>query len=261
MVTLYSLPGDLTHGPLDEESEPTDTMGTCPTRSVAFFALALMAPLDASAEPLTIWVRDNGATLATRVIDHWNETHPADHITLALIPHDRMMPTFAGALAAGKVPDLLSLDLILTPDFMKAGYLKDITNRMAGNANIKKVVKAHIDLATYKKRLYGVPFTPDDSVLLYNKALFKQAGLDAEKPPMTSGEIVAAARKIRALGPDVYGFISRAPAPAATSSPLHRRCGPRAAQSFCPPVATRSRCKAHPSSRCCRTIAPCGRKA
>ncbi len=77
---------------------------------------------------------------------------------------------------------------------------------MAGNASIKKVVQAHIDLATYKKRLYGVPFTPDDSVLLYNKALFKAAGLDAEKPPATSGEIVSAARKIRALGPDVYGF-------------------------------------------------------
>ncbi len=140
------------------------------------------------------------------MIDHWNETHPSDHITLTLIPHKRIMPTFASALAAGKAPDLLSLDLILTPDFMKAGYLKDITDPMAGNANIKKVVQAHIDLATYKKRLYGVPFTPDDSVLLYNKALFKKAGLDLEKPPMTTGEIVSAARKIRALGPDFYGW-------------------------------------------------------
>ena len=206
MVTLYSLPGDLIHGPLDEESEPTDKMGTYPTRSVALFALALMAPLAASAEPLTIWVRDNGATLATRVIDHWNETHPADPITLTLIPHDRMMPTLASALAAGKVPDLLSLDLILTPDFMKAGYLKDITDPMAGNPNIKKVVQAHIDLATYKRRLYGVPFTPDDSVLLYNKTLFRKAGLDGDNPPKTSGEIVSAARRIRALGPDFHGF-------------------------------------------------------
>jgi len=165
-----------------------------------------MAAPTASAEQLTIWMRDNGATLATRVIDHWNETHPADHIALTLIPHERMMPTFASALAADKVPDLLSLDLVLTPDFMKAGYLKDITESMAGNPNIKKVVRAHIDLATYEKRLYGVPFTPDDSVLLYNKALFRKAGLDAEKPPMTSGEIVSAARKIRALGPDFHGL-------------------------------------------------------
>src|SRR6185503_15527037 len=154
-------------------------------RGATFAAVALLAPVSASAEGLILWMRDNGAALAPRVIDHWNATHPADPITLTLIPHERMMPTFAGALAAGKVPDLLSLDLILTPDFMKAGYLKDITEPMAGNPNVRKVVQAHIDLATYQKRLYGVPFTPDDSVLLYNKALFKKAGLDVEKPPTT----------------------------------------------------------------------------
>src|SRR5262245_17336142 len=182
-------------------------MGNHRIKWVAVSVIAMMAaPVTAPAEPLTLWMRDNGAALASRVIDHWNETHPADPITLTMIPHEHMMPRFASALAAGDVPDLLSLDLILTPDFMKAGYLKDITDPMAGNPNIKKVVRAHIDLATYKGRLHGVPFTPDDSVLLYNKTLFRRAGLDAEKPPLTSGEIVAAARKIRALGPDVYGF-------------------------------------------------------
>ncbi len=58
------------------------------TTGAAVFAVASMAPVAASAERLTLWMRDNGATLATRVIDHWNETHPADHITLTLIPHD-----------------------------------------------------------------------------------------------------------------------------------------------------------------------------
>jgi multiple sugar transport system substrate-binding protein len=170
------------------------------------FVVLAGIPFSASAENLILWVRDNGATHATRVIDRWNETHPADHITLTPVPHEHMMSAFANALAEGKAPDLLSLDLILTPDFMKAGYLKDITDQMAGNPNVKKVVPAHIDLATYKRRLYGIPFTLDDSLLFYNKALFKRAGLDPEKPPMSSGEIVAAVRKIRALGPEFYGF-------------------------------------------------------
>jgi hypothetical protein len=153
-------------------------------------------PFSASAENLTLWLRDNGAsTLATHVVDHWNETHPADHITLTLIPHERYIPTFTEALAAGKAPDLLSLDLILMPDFMKAGYVKDITDPMAGNPNVKKVVPAHIALATYEKRMYGIPFVADDSLLFYNKVLFRKAGLDPEKPPASSGEIVVAARR------------------------------------------------------------------
>jgi ABC-type glycerol-3-phosphate transport system substrate-binding protein len=242
---LCSFPGDLTLGLRAEESEPTGKMGTHRSKWAAFFAVASMAaPVTASAEDLILWMRDNGATVAARVIDHWNEAHPADHVTLTLIPHEQMMPTFASALSAGKAPDLLSLDLILTPDFMKAGYLKDITDPMARSPNIKKVVQAHIDLATYKKRLYGVPFTPDDSVLLYNKALFKQAGLDAEKPPTTSGEIVSAARKIRALGPDVYGFYFSRPTSTLASpsfpGPLGGMSLPSRAATFSPSPPTRS---------------------
>src|SRR5215212_10241204 len=176
-------------------------------RTLAFAAVVMLAmPTVALPENLTMWVRDSGATLTTRVIDHWNKTHPGDPITLSVIPHDQMVTKFATAAAAGEGPDLLSLDLIFMPDFMKAGFIKDITDLMAKNPNIKKVVQAHLDLASYKKRLYGVPFTPDNSILLYNKALFKKAGLDPEKPPTTSGEILAAARKIRALGPDTYGW-------------------------------------------------------
>ena len=79
------------------------------TTCAAVVAVALMAPAAASAERLTLWMRDNGATLATRVVDHWNATHPADHITLTFIPHEHMMPRFASALAAGKVPVSSSL--------------------------------------------------------------------------------------------------------------------------------------------------------
>ena len=42
--------------------------------------------------------------------------------------------------------------------------------------------------------------------MFYNKVLFKQAGLDPEKPPTTVKEMVDAARKINALGGGVKGF-------------------------------------------------------
>lgn len=170
------------------------------------FVLTLMIATASAAEDLTMWVRDNTGTLAAHVVDHWNETHPAEHITLTRIPHEHLIANFTNAVAAGNPPDLLSLDLILMPDFMKAGSLKDITDQTASNPNIDKVAPAHIHLATYKKRLYGVPFTLDDSVLFYNKTLFRKAGLDPEKPPTSSDEIISAARKLRALGPDFYGF-------------------------------------------------------
>lgn len=181
-------------------------MPTHGVKCAALVFILLTTGAVSTAENLTMWVRDNGTGVAARVIDYWNAAHPADHITLTLIPHEQMVSSYTDALKSGNVPDLLSLDLILTPDFMKAGYLEDITRQMAASRNINRVVPAHIKLATYKDHLYGVPFTLDDSVLFYNKALFRKAGLDAEKPPASSEELVSAARKLRALGPDFYGF-------------------------------------------------------
>ena len=46
----------------------------------------------------------------------------------------------------------------------------------------------------------------DASVLLWNKKLFKQAGLDPEKGPTNWAEIEADAGKVNALGGDIRGF-------------------------------------------------------
>ena len=109
-------------------------------------------------------------------------------------------------MQAGDVPDLMSFDLIFMPDFMKAGFLIDLTDQLKNDPNQAKVAKAFQDLATYDGKLYGTGFLPDVSILLYNKGLFKQAGLDPEKPPTTLAEVHEYAKKIHALGPDIYGY-------------------------------------------------------
>ncbi|WP_405010529.1 extracellular solute-binding protein [Kitasatospora sp. NBC_01539] len=55
-------------------------------------------------------------------------------------------------------------------------------------------------------KLYGLPTTNYKMGLLYNRALFKQAGLDPEKPPTTWAEIREAGKKIAALGNGVNGY-------------------------------------------------------
>ena len=92
------------------------------------------------------------------------------------------------------------------PDFMKAGFLTDITDQMAADPHYATHVQAYKDIATLDGKVYGVGFTPDVSVLAWNKDLFAKAGLDPEKGPTTIDEIVEDARKIHALGPDTYGF-------------------------------------------------------
>ena len=105
------------------------------------------------------------------------------------------------------MPDLISFDLIFMPDFMKAGFLTDLTADAQRRSEPGQGGPGLPDLATYDGKLYGTGFTPDVSILLYNKDLFRKAGLDPESPPKTIG---AARRntppRSSASVPDAYGY-------------------------------------------------------
>ncbi len=170
-------------------------------------ALTLTAAsvLPASAATLSIWARASSSAAAQHMVDLWNSSHQ-DQLELTTIPDNQMVTKLATSVQSGDVPDLISFDLIFMPDFMKAGFLTDLTDTLGANPNQTKVAKAFRDLATYDGKLYGTGFTPDVSILLYNKGLFKKAGLDPEKPPTTIGEIEAYAKKIHESDPSVYGY-------------------------------------------------------
>ena len=125
---------------------------------------------------------------------------------LAAIPDSQVITKLATSLQSGNAPDFVSFDLIYMPDFMKAGFLTDVTDQLTADPHYATHVQAYKDIATYEGRIYCVGFTPDVSVLAWNKDLYKAAGLDPEKGPQTVADVVDHARKIRALGGDTYGF-------------------------------------------------------
>jgi LacI family transcriptional regulator len=54
-------------------------------------------------------------------------------------------------------------------------------------------------------KIYGVPGSLSGWVFYYNKALFRQAGLDPENPPKTFDELIVAAEKLKAAGLVAFG--------------------------------------------------------
>nr|WP_314262099.1 sugar ABC transporter substrate-binding protein [uncultured Devosia sp.] len=162
---------------------------------------AVLGPVAAHAETLSIWARASSSNAAQHMVDLWNEGHD-DKLELTTIPDNQMVTKLATSVQSGDVPDLISFDLIFMPDFMKAGFLTDLTEVLGADTNQAKVAKAFQDLASYDGKLFGTGFTPDVSILLYNKDLFEAAGLDPEKPPVTLAELQDYAAKIHATDPD-----------------------------------------------------------
>lgn len=173
---------------------------------VVLMALAIgIAPLHAQSVTLTMWSRDSNQAFLRELVNLWNESHP-NQIDLTIIPAADFVTRVGVAAAAGEAPDLLPIDLIYVPAFARAGSLADITDFVDALPFADQLIPAHMFLGTYEGRKYAVPFAAEGSVLLYNRGLFEQAGLDPDSPPTNWQEIYDAAVAINALGDDIYGF-------------------------------------------------------
>ncbi|MEO5796501.1 MAG: sugar ABC transporter substrate-binding protein [Rhodoferax sp.] len=158
-----------------------------------------------TAQEFSFWIRASDAGFVEPMVKTWNASH-ASKAVLTVIPNDDFVTKFGTAVAGGAAPDVVAIDLIFVPAFAAAGQLSDVTADANALPFAKTLSPSHVRLAKYDGKQFAVPFSAESSLLLYNKALFKRAGLDAEKPPKTMAELEAAARKIAALGKGVKGF-------------------------------------------------------
>jgi len=74
--------------------------------------------------------------------------------------------------------------------------------------NMDEYYPATRDEAFYRGSYYGIPWNTDDRALYYNKDMFNDVGLDAERPPQTWEEVIEYSRKIDRIRPE--GKIERA---------------------------------------------------
>jgi multiple sugar transport system substrate-binding protein len=154
---------------------------------------------------LTMWTRAATQARAEALVEAYNASHQ-NQIELRVVPTDEYVATVGNAAVANELPDIVSADVVFMPNWTSAGLFTDLTERIESLPYIDNVGPAHIDASTWDGVKYGLPFVIDLSVWMYNKALFREAGLDPEVPPATLAEFADAARAIQALGKEgVYG--------------------------------------------------------
>ena len=160
----------------------------------------------AYADSFTMWARTDDSNFLPKLVEAFNKSDSSHKVELQLVPTAELVQKYAVASAGGSAPDALSLDLIYTPSFAASGQLKDITDLAKSLPYYGNLSPAHLSVGVYNGKTYGLPFSSDASVLIWNKDLFKQAGLDPEKGPTNWTEIRSDAEKVNALGKDIKGF-------------------------------------------------------
>ncbi|MFI1094804.1 ABC transporter substrate-binding protein [Streptomyces sp. NPDC020917] len=161
---------------------------------------------------LKLWVRPGNESVTDAVVKAYNSSHK-NQVEITHVPADQYMTKFAAAAQSGSLPDILATDVVYMPQVVRTGAVLDLTSLLAADGAAGHLSPAHTEASTEGGKVYGVPYVADTSLYLYNKTLFKQAGLDPDKPPTTWKGLIAAADAITALGHGNKGFYISGDAP------------------------------------------------
>ncbi|MBR7835716.1 sugar ABC transporter substrate-binding protein [Actinospica durhamensis] len=153
---------------------------------------------------ITMWTRAGTQSQTQALIDAYNASH-SNHVVLTVYPNEQYPAKIASAAGAHALPDIFTSDVVFAPNYVSQGLWADVTDQFDALPFKNDVVPSFIKAGTSNGRLYAVPHALDLSVLYYNKALYRQAGLDPSKPPTTLAQYAAQARTVAKLGGQIHG--------------------------------------------------------
>ena len=150
---------------------------------------------------ITLWTRSPLERQAKNAVKAYNASHK-NQVKLEIIPNDDMEGKVGGASQTDSLPDILAGDVVRIPYWASEGIFTDITKQIDGLDNKSDLQQGHIEAGTVDGKEYTLPFITDVSVMVWNKNLYKEAGLDPEKGPSSIDEFVEQVKAVAALNKD-----------------------------------------------------------
>ncbi len=135
----------------------------------------------------------NEGPVFEQLIEQFNEEYPNVTIDYQSVPFGDAQNKFKTAASAGEgAPDILRAEVAWVPEFAAAGHLYalDGTDLLEGS-----FLETPLSSNVYDGHTYGVPQVTDTLGLMYNKALFEEAGIS--EPPTTWDEVADAAEQLQ----------------------------------------------------------------
>ena len=172
---------------------------TCLTAIVLALMLALISSIGMAAreQKVTIWGR---RAYIQEVFPAFEELMAKQGKQIKMeftqVSSTDMTTKLMSAFAAGEAPDIVMLDDILGPYFGSIGAFADISKQSGALPCFNELSVGMMKLGQWQGVQYLLPLFSDNSALMYNRKLFKQAGLDPNKAPETWDDFVKCAKAL-----------------------------------------------------------------
>jgi multiple sugar transport system substrate-binding protein len=157
---------------------------------------------------ITAWVRDyplDQDSPYKSAKAKFEKLHPGVKIDLLGFPGDVLHQKILLGKAGGPKPDIMQTDTIWLGEFADEGIASNLDSYYANWKPKRDYSPGFLRSSRWKGHYYGVWLNTDVRLMLWNKDVFRKAGLNPDRGPRTWSELVAMAKQIQAKVPDTAG--------------------------------------------------------
>jgi multiple sugar transport system substrate-binding protein len=160
-------------------------------------AFALLLSAQAHAVEIEYWqytFKQRVDTIDT-LIAQFQAANPGITVKQVTVPYDNYRTRIAAAIPAGEGPDVVQLFYGWLGDYIDAKLLQPLPAATFDTATIDRDFFPFVQGMKVGGQYYALPTAVRSLALFWNRKVFKDAGLDPEKPPATLAELVDIARR------------------------------------------------------------------
>ena len=167
---------------------------------IVFSLLTTTLAFSAEKVEITYWgIGDDGANIMPKLVKRFNDAHPNIEVKYLIVPLEQGTATkLLTAIAGGNPPDAARLDRTMTVQWGALGSLVPLDEFMK-DSGVKRedFYPRALDDCIWNDQVWALPVEADPCAMLFwNKDLFRQVGLNPEKPPKSIEELDELADKL-----------------------------------------------------------------
>lgn len=151
-------------------------------------------------------VRADEAQQLQPLVDKFNQQHSDIRFQIVEAPSDsnQVEDLYTSSFLLGNSPyDVVYMDIVWTPKFAAAGWLRDLSDRLSAE-EAEQYLEGDIAGGIYQDKLYRLPFRSDAGMLYYRQDLLQEAGLE---PPETFNELIEISQDLQRQGLADWGYV------------------------------------------------------
>jgi multiple sugar transport system substrate-binding protein len=139
----------------------------------------------------------------------FNETYPNIEVEFTRLDYNDMLDKIRTAALGNAAPMVAKMPILWGVEFAASGQLMELAPEDVGYPTAEYWPGA-MKSVTWDGTTYGVPTNNETMALIWNAAIFEEAGLDPESPPATWDDVVAYSNQIKQeTGKSGYGLVAR----------------------------------------------------